>query len=197
MPLERLRDYRSRVADPAGFDDFWSGAREEARAAGGGPVLRPAATPVTELSSKTSPSRATPASRCAPGSPGRTGRVRCPPSSSSSATTTGADARFLGDFPRSIAVTPSRPFTEIARYVATHRMPAEEVLDTLAYLDGVNFARRTSAPALYSVPASVFAAHNAHRGDDRRIAVYPYNGHEGGELHQWFRRVAWLRERLG
>jgi cephalosporin-C deacetylase len=114
------------------------------------------------------------------------------------------DVPFLCDFPRSIEITPGRPFAEITRYLATHRAAAETVLGTLSYFDGVAFARRALVPALFSValmddivmPSSVFAAYNSYRADDREIEVYPYNGHEGGEFHQWVRQAEWLSERL-
>jgi cephalosporin-C deacetylase len=31
----------------------------------------------------------------------------------------------------------------------------------------------------------------------KRIEVYPYNDHEGGEAHQRTRQLTWLRERSG
>lgn len=114
------------------------------------------------------------------------------------------DVPFLCHFRRSVALTPGRPFTEITQYLSVHRDRAEEVFTTLSYFDGAAFARRASAPALFSVgmmddivlPSSVFAAYNRYGSDDREIAVYEYNGHEGGQLFHWQRQVAWLRERL-
>ena len=110
------------------------------------------------------------------------------------------DVPFLSDFRRAIAVTPSAPFTEITQYLAVHRTRAGQVLDTLSYFDGVNFARRATAPALFSValmdtivmPSTVFAAFNHYAGVDREIEVYPYNNHEGGQGHQWLRQARWL-----
>jgi cephalosporin-C deacetylase len=51
----------------------------------------------------------------------------------------------------------------------------------------VNFAARGRAPALFSVglmdeicpPRTVYAAFNQYAGE-KRMAVYPYNHHEGG-----------------
>jgi cephalosporin-C deacetylase len=110
------------------------------------------------------------------------------------------DVPFLCHFRRSVALTPEAPFTEIARYLAVHRDRDDRVYETLSYFDGVNFARRATAPALFSValmddivlPSSVFAAFNHYAGADRDIVVYEHNGHEGGELHQWYRQAAWL-----
>ncbi len=58
------------------------------------------------------------------------------------------------------------------------------------FFDAVNFARRASAPALFSVglmdpvspPSTVFAVFNAYAGP-KDIEVYPYNAHEGGGAH--------------
>jgi cephalosporin-C deacetylase len=113
------------------------------------------------------------------------------------------DVPFLCHFGRSVQLTPDQPFMEIARYLAVHRDQDERVFRTLSYFDGVNFARRVTAPALFSValmdgivlPSSVFAAYNHLAVDDREIAVYPYNGHEGGQTHQWVRQAEWLSAR--
>jgi cephalosporin-C deacetylase len=114
------------------------------------------------------------------------------------------DVPFLCHFRRSVALTPGRPFTEVTQYLSVHRGRTEEVFGTLSYFDGANFARRASAPALFSVglmdeivlPSSVFAAYNGYAGADRDIAVYEFNGHEGGQQFHWQRQVDWLRARL-
>jgi cephalosporin-C deacetylase len=54
----------------------------------------------------------------------------------------------------------------VTAYLAVHRGDVEQAFRTLSYLDGVNFARRAGAPALFSValmdvtcpPSTVFAA---------------------------------------
>ena len=96
---------------------------------------------------------------------------------------------FLCDIARAITITDNEPYREIGRYLATHRERAEQVLRTLGYLDGVNLARRTTAPIHFSAalmdatcpPSTVFAAHNASAGP-ASITVWPYNGHEGGGI---------------
>src|SRR5215213_9898824 len=50
---------------------------------------------------------------------------------------------------RSIYAT--APYTEITRYFAIHRGVGDSAFTTLSYFDGVNFAKRASAPALFSV----------------------------------------------
>ena len=113
------------------------------------------------------------------------------------------DVPFLCDFRRSVELTPDAPFTELRNYLAIHRDVVDETFTTLSYFDGVNFARRATAPARFSValmdaivlPSTVFAAYNDYAGDDREIDVYPYNGHEGGQGHQWVTQTRWLAER--
>jgi cephalosporin-C deacetylase len=113
------------------------------------------------------------------------------------------DVPFLCHFRRSVELTPEAPFTEVARYLGVHRDREEQVFATLSYFDGVNFARRATAPAIFSValmddvvlPSSVFAAFNHYAHEDRQVEVYPFNDHDGGQLHQWYRQHAWLTER--
>lgn len=114
------------------------------------------------------------------------------------------DVPFLCHFRRSVALTPGRPFTEIKSYLSVQRGRTDDVFATLSYFDGANFARRATAPGLFSVglmddivlPSSVFAAYNRYGAADRDIAVYEFNGHEGGQAFHWQRQVDWLRERL-
>lgn len=96
---------------------------------------------------------------------------------------------FLCDFPRATVITDNDPYREIGRYLAVHRDKTASVLATLAYFDGVNFARRAVAPAWFTTalmdptcpPSTVFGAFNAYAGP-KQITVWPYNGHEGGAI---------------
>ncbi|WP_309103624.1 acetylxylan esterase [Microbacterium sp.] len=114
------------------------------------------------------------------------------------------DVPFLCHFRRSVQLTPENPFKEVERYLAVHRGRVDEVFETLSYFDGVNFSRRISASALFSValmdavvlPSSVFAAFNHCGSPDAEIAVYEFNGHEGGQIVQWLRQTEWLAARL-
>ena len=44
--------------------------------------------------------------------------------------------------------------------------------------------------------STVFAAFNHYAGDDKDIAVWPYNGHEGGQAFQAAAKLAFVRDRL-
>lgn len=109
------------------------------------------------------------------------------------------DVPFLCDFPRAVGLTGEDPYQEIAAYLAVHRSSEQEVFNTLAYFDGVHFAKRATAPALFSTgvmdqvcpPSTVFAAFNAYSGP-ADIEAYRFNGHEGGEGHHWVRQADWL-----
>ena len=81
-----------------------------------------------------------------------------------------------------------------------HRNHTDQVFRTLSYVDGVTFAARATAPALFSValmdlscpPSTVYAAYHAYLPTDKDIEVYPFNGHEGGEAFQDARRLEFL-----
>ena len=94
---------------------------------------------------------------------------------------------FLCDFPRAILVTDSDPYKEISRYLAVHRQAEENVLNTLSYFDGVNFAKRARARAWFTTalmdaicpPSTVLGAYNAYAGE-KQLTVHTHNGHEHG-----------------
>ncbi|SDD53935.1 cephalosporin-C deacetylase [Sanguibacter gelidistatuariae] len=122
------------------------------------------------------------------------------------------DVPFLCHFRRAVAIAGTDPYGEITRYLSVHRGDVEQVFTTLSYIDGVNFARRATAPAMFSValmdpvcpPSTVFAAHNLYGSHDAAAAVgpvtidvYPFNQHEGGQGHQLTKQLPWLRAIAG
>lgn len=123
-----------------------------------------------------------------------------------------ADVPFLCHIGRAVEITDAFPYHELVTYLAVHRDDVATVLRTLSYVDAVNFARRATAPALFSValrdqtcpPSTVYAARN-HYGDHAAdgggrpvadIVEYPFNQHEGGEAHQFQHQLRWLPERV-
>jgi len=110
---------------------------------------------------------------------------------------------FLSDFPRASVITDNYPFKEIGDYLAIHRGKVDQVMATLQYFDSVNFARRGSAPALFSVglmdpvtpPSTVYAAYNAYAGE-KALSVWRYNGHEGGGPADDLKALGFLAEQL-
>lgn len=115
------------------------------------------------------------------------------------------DVPFLCDFPRAVRVAARDPYCEIVRYLAQHRNNAAQVFETLRYFDGVNFARQSTAAALFSVavmddvcpPSTVYGAFNAYAGTDKSIVEYEFNNHEGGGPFQEQRQMDWLGQRFG
>ncbi len=111
------------------------------------------------------------------------------------------DVPFLCHYRRATEIVDSMPYQEIARYCMTHREKIDTVFNTLAYFDGVNFATRAQARALFSVglmdetcpPSTVFAAYNYY-GGPKDIRVWRYNHHEGGGAYQSVEKVGFLAE---
>lgn len=112
-------------------------------------------------------------------------------------------APILCDLRRAVGLTDADPHAEIVRYLAVHRGTDERVFATLAYMDGVNFARRATAPALLGTghldtiapPSTAYAVAHHWRGG-AEVVDYPWNGHEGGEGLHWLAQVDWLRTRV-
>lgn len=110
------------------------------------------------------------------------------------------DVPFLCHFRRAATLVDSSPYIELQRFLITHRDKVEQVFNTLSYFDGVNFAARAQAMALFSVglmddicpPSTVFAAFN-HWAGPKDIRIYEFNRHEGGGEYQTVEKVKFLR----
>lgn len=101
-------------------------------------------------------------------------------------------APFLCELNRAADLSTEHPYALLTQYFADRRLDTATALDTLRYFDGVNHARRATAPALLSTglhdgitpPASVLPAFTAY-GGEKQIVLWPYNGHEaGGDLDE-------------
>ena len=114
------------------------------------------------------------------------------------------DVPALCHWRRAVEITDTNPYREVARYLATRRDRADAAFATLAYFEGMNFASRATAPALFSVglmdlicpPSTVYAAYNHYAGP-KEMREYPFNDHEGGQGFHDIAKLAWVRERLG
>jgi cephalosporin-C deacetylase len=110
-----------------------------------------------------------------------------------------SDVPFLCHYRRAIELVDSKPYGEIREFCRVHRHRVDEVFRTLSYFDGVNFARRAQAQALFSVglmdeicpPSTVFAAYNCYSGP-KDIKVYEFNDHEGGDSFQTLEQIKLL-----
>ncbi|MEW5870304.1 MAG: acetylxylan esterase [Chloroflexota bacterium] len=114
------------------------------------------------------------------------------------------DVPFLCHYRRATEITDAHPYREIGKFCEVHRDKIETVFQTLSYFDGVNFAARARAQALFSVglmdeicpPSTVFAAYN-HFAGPKQIRVYPYNHHEGGDSYQVVEQMRFLKQLWG
>ncbi len=110
------------------------------------------------------------------------------------------DVPFLCHYRRAVELIDTNPYAEIAAFCRVHRDKVDRVFHTLSYFDGVNFAARCRARALFSVglmddicpPSTVFAAYN-HFAGPKEIRVWRYNHHEGGENFQALEKIRFLR----
>jgi cephalosporin-C deacetylase len=108
---------------------------------------------------------------------------------------------FLAHPRRALEVTDSHPYRELAEFCRANPDRADRAFETLSYIDVVNHGRHATAPALFSVgladtvtpPSTVFAAFNHYAGR-KDIAVYPYNGHEGGGTRHFLAQLSFLLE---
>lgn len=114
------------------------------------------------------------------------------------------DVPFLCHIERALEITDSFPYQEIVQYLRARRDMVEPAFRTLGFFDGMNFAARAKAPALFSVglhdpicpPDTVFAAFN-HWAGQRDIKVWHFGMHEGGGVDQNLAQAEWLQQLLG
>ena len=112
-----------------------------------------------------------------------------------------SDVPFLCHFRRATSLVDTHPYAEVSSYLKIHRDQVEQVFRTLAYFDGMNFAPRARARALFSAglmddicpPSTVFAAYNHYAGP-KDIRTYEFNVHEGGGPFQLQAQVRLLHE---
>jgi cephalosporin-C deacetylase len=107
---------------------------------------------------------------------------------------------FLCHYRRATEIVDTHPYFEITNFLRTQRDKVEKVFETLSYFDGVNFAARAKAQALFSVglmddicpPSTVYAAYNHYAGP-KEIRPYTYNNHEGGGSHHALEKLRFLQ----
>jgi cephalosporin-C deacetylase len=114
------------------------------------------------------------------------------------------DVPFLCHFRRAAEMCGEGPYQELAEYLRWHsRHRVDPAFATLSYFDGVHFAQRATAPALFSVglmdpicpPSTVYAAFNHYAGEDRAMTVWPFADHGGGHGSNSVAQLEWLRDR--
>ncbi|MFG2888714.1 acetylxylan esterase [Streptomyces sp. NPDC048248] len=113
------------------------------------------------------------------------------------------DVPFLTHIRRALDVTDEGPYGELTRYFAGERTHIDTALDTLDHFDGLNFATRASAPALFATalrdpivpPSTGFAAYHHYAGE-KDLRVWRFNAHESGGGQQRAAEIRFLRELL-
>jgi cephalosporin-C deacetylase len=115
------------------------------------------------------------------------------------------DVPFLCHIRRAALIAALGPYTELEAYLGQRGLgDPETVFGTLDYFDGLHFAPRAVAPALFSVglmdpvcpPSTVFAARHRYAGP-AELTVWPFGDHGGGGTAQLERQLAWLAATLG
>jgi cephalosporin-C deacetylase len=110
------------------------------------------------------------------------------------------DVPFLCHYRRALELVDTHPYQEIAKFCKMHRGKVDTVFETLSYFDGLNFAARAQAPALFSVglmddicpPSTVYAAYNHYAGP-KEMRIWEYNQHDGGGSHQNIEKLQFLQ----
>ena len=113
------------------------------------------------------------------------------------------DVPFMCCIRRAVELIETEPYNEIIQYCKNHRDKIDQVFNTLSYFDGMNFAARANAKALFSValmdticpPSTVFAAYNHYAGA-KEICIWQFNNHEGGEAFQIIEKLKFARDNL-
>jgi cephalosporin-C deacetylase len=111
------------------------------------------------------------------------------------------DVPFLCHYKRATTIIDTHPYKEIGTFLKIHRDKKEQVFETLKYFDGVHFATKSKAKALFSValmddicpPSTVYAAYNHYAGK-KDIRVWEFNNHEGGQSFQSLEKVRFLQK---
>jgi cephalosporin-C deacetylase len=113
------------------------------------------------------------------------------------------DVPFLCDIARACTITDAHPYQELRLWLRMHAGQGEVALRTVGFADGLHFAPRATAPALFSVGPDgrrLPAVHRLRRLQPLRgpkdIDVWEYAGHEGGGPEHALHQLAFLR-RLG
>ena len=114
------------------------------------------------------------------------------------------DVPYLCHFARAIEIFSDGPYAELVDYWRAHPDRVERNLRTLSYFDGMNLAPRVSRPTLLSLglldticpPSTGFAVYNHLGTGEKTLAVYPFSGHEGGDLLHEEAQYRFVRQQL-
>ncbi|NPV06705.1 MAG: prolyl oligopeptidase family serine peptidase [Anaerolineae bacterium] len=112
------------------------------------------------------------------------------------------DVPYLCHYRRSLEIAQQGPYLELSAYFRLYPDREEQAFRTLSYFDNLNLADRITCPVLMSVglvdlicpPSSIYATYNYVAGE-KRMAVYPYHGHEVPPQHVT-EQIRWANRHL-
>ncbi len=109
---------------------------------------------------------------------------------------------FLCCYPESRQMLRSYPYDELSCYLRAYPDREQQMLETLQYFDGVNFATRIKCPMVVGIaledevcpPETSYAAYDRLAGE-RELWLFPESGH--GNAHDYPKQeTAWLERRI-
>lgn len=109
---------------------------------------------------------------------------------------------FLCCYPESRRMLRSYPYDELSCYLRAYPDREQQMLETLRYFDGVNFATRIKCPMVVGIaledevcpPETSYAAYDRLAGE-RELWLFPESGH--GNAHDYPRQeTEWLERRI-
>lgn len=114
-----------------------------------------------------------------------------------------ADVPFLTSIRDALRLGNSYPYEEVKDFLRVQPSYEARVLETLDYVDTVNFADRITAPTLLSIglrddicpPQTGYALYN-RLSCPKELRVYPDAAHEGGGFVHASLKQAWLGQQL-
>lgn len=100
------------------------------------------------------------------------------------------DVPYLCHYRRALQIAQQGPYLELANYFRLYPEREDATFRTLSYFDNLNLARRIQCPVMMSVglqdlicpPSSIYGTFN-HIASEKKMAVYPYHGHEVPPQH--------------
>ena len=101
-----------------------------------------------------------------------------------------AGAPYLCGYMDAIELTHTYPYEEINDYLRVHPESRSEVLETLAYFDGINFADRIRCPIIVNIglqdnvcpPETGYALFGNIGSSDKKLYPYDGHGHDAGRV---------------
>ncbi len=95
-------------------------------------------------------------------------------------------APFLCGFMDALELTDAYPYQEIGDYLRQHPDSRQQVVETLAYFDGINLAPRVTCPIIFNIglqdstcpPETGYALFRSIGSEDKRLYDYDGYGHD-------------------